>query len=292
MGGNGICRARSTLCHLQPPSFVRGDFNCLHSFLSEEFSGALWISNSWRGRGRAAWSTQRDMSGCQGHVVARQICCGRDHSSAPKASFEYHVERHQGRSTRPQERCYHKQIAQGSRTVGEGKPRYCWMFRLVASTTSWWPRRRSRSHGHMDICWNDDEEPYEAMQHNEEPYEAMQHNLNKVFCGDPLSKFRFILRRRLQHFQSLNTQRFPEGFCARFLHQRLVLYRHWSCHGSLVNWVLMAHWRRITLPDWTCLAIADSRCWPHGFSAFSFVGVMPITQQSSLLSNYAALPTF
>ena len=43
MGGNGICRARSTLCHLQPPSFVRGDFNCLHSFLSEEFSGALWI---------------------------------------------------------------------------------------------------------------------------------------------------------------------------------------------------------------------------------------------------------
>ena len=70
---------------------------------------------------------------------------------------------------------------------------------------------------------------------DEEPYEAMQHNLNKVFCGDPLSKFRFILRRRLQHFQSLNTQRFPEGFCARFLHQRLVLYRHWSCHDSLVN---------------------------------------------------------
>ena len=96
----------------------------------------------------------------------------------------------------------------------------------------------------------------------------------------------------MQHFQSLNIQRFPEGFCARFLHQRLVLYRHWSCHGSLVNWVLMAHWRRITLPDWTCLAIADSRCWPHGFSAFSFVGVMTITQQSSLLSNYASLPTF
>ena len=94
-----------------------------------------------------------------------------------------------------------------------------------------------------------------------------------MFCGDPLSKFRFILRRRLQHFQSLNTQRFPDGFCARFLHQRLVLYRHWSC-------------------DWTCLAIADSRCWPHGFSAFSFVGVMTITQQSSLLSNYASLPTF
>ena len=94
-----------------------------------------------------------------------------------------------------------------------------------------------------------------------------------MFCGDPLSKFRFILRRRLQHFQSLNTQRFPDGFCARFLHQRLVLYRHWSC-------------------DWTCLAIAGSRCWPHGFSAFSFVGVMTITQQSSLLSNYAYLPTF
>ena len=140
-------RARTSLAHIPPANLPASQTGRTFRRIFGRSLDRHFCSNSWRGRGRAAWSAQRDMSGCQGHVVARQICCGRDHSSAPKASFEYHVERHQGRSTRLQKR-------------------------------------------------------------------------------------------------------------------------------------------------WTCLAIADSRCWPYGFSAFSFVGDMTITQQSSLLSNYASLPTF